>query len=155
MPVIPGNRFVPMSTARFHKASSTGGNYAKAGRIVARYFYDAQTPEQCAGLQIAVWEAIEVGSDKPEFDQGKFRVSADDETMYYANMYYGAVQQPTGSPDAQQGGGTSSGNAQQGLGTDSGAAQQPAQSSGSGGGATLLQTGGGQGGGQSQMSPRS
>src|SRR5579859_2135431 len=37
-------------------SSKVGGNVARAGNIVAKYFYEARTPDQCAGLQIAVWE---------------------------------------------------------------------------------------------------
>lgn len=55
---------------RVQNFSSTlyGGNVARAGNIVAKYFYAAQTPDQCAGLQIAVWKALEDGTDEPDFE---------------------------------------------------------------------------------------
>lgn len=134
----------PVSEGQFYRvrpvnSEIAGGNYAKAGRIVAKYFHEATTPEQCAGLQIAVWEAIEVGGDKPVFNTGKFQVQADSETMYYATMYYSAAQQPVNTGNAQQAGNGDSENAQFGQTSASGA--------------TLLQAGSGQG--QSQMSPTS
>jgi hypothetical protein len=126
-------------------SEAVGGNIAKAGRIVARYFAEAQTPEQCAGLQIAVWEAIENGSDELNFTQGKFQVQADDETLSYAAKYYTAAQMAGGA-----GGGQGSAPA---AGGGQGSAS-PGQQQG-GGGSTLLQTQGGSqsGGGQSQLSP--
>ncbi len=127
----------PVSEGQFFKvrpvnSEIAGGNYAKAGRIVAKYFNEAKTPAQCAGLQIAVWEAIEVGGEKPDFIEGKFQVRADDETMYYATLYYAAIQSPGDSPGV--------------LGTSTVGAPPSGNSPTS----TLLLTGGQ---GQSQLSP--
>src|SRR5476651_864192 len=42
---------------RMLSTSGFGGKVAKAGNIVASCFADAQTADQCAGLQLAVWKA--------------------------------------------------------------------------------------------------
>jgi hypothetical protein len=76
-----------------------GGNIAKAGRIVAKYFKQARTPEQCAGLQIAVWTAIEEGTPTPNFNGDHFRVEADPVSLRYARYYYSAVNQKAANCD--------------------------------------------------------
>src|SRR5580704_16949038 len=40
-----------------------GGRVALAGNIIARYFNEAQTNDQCAGLQLAVWKSLEDVTD--------------------------------------------------------------------------------------------
>lgn len=89
-----------------------GGNIAKAGRIVAKYFNSARTPEQCAGLQIAVWTAIEDGTKNPDFVAGRFHVEADPASLHYAAKYYQAANEKApacgpmgrpGAPEKQQG----------------------------------------------------
>lgn len=78
------------------KANSTakfGGNIAKAGNIVAKFFGKAQTADQCAGLQLAIWEAIEDGGDKPNFLGGKFQAKADQAVLAYAEAYYDAIDE--------------------------------------------------------------
>jgi hypothetical protein len=72
-------------------STEAGANLKKAGNIVAKYFHEAQTPEQCAALQLAVWEALEDGGAAPDFYTGKFAVRADPITMAYAEKYYTAV----------------------------------------------------------------
>jgi hypothetical protein len=69
-----------------------GGNVSLAGNIVAKCFALAQTPEQCAGLQLAVWEAIEDGGMKPNFGAGRFMARADAATLAFAEDYYRAVE---------------------------------------------------------------
>lgn len=66
-------------------------NVPKAGNIVATYFDSARTPEQCAGLQIAVWEALEDGGQRPNFLGGRFQVHADPEVISNATLYYAAI----------------------------------------------------------------
>jgi hypothetical protein len=72
-------------------SASMGGNFAKAGNIVAKYLATAQTPEQCAGLQLAVWEAIEDGGAKADFSGGKFMARGSANAITYAEMYYASV----------------------------------------------------------------
>jgi hypothetical protein len=73
------------------KSSKAGGNIAKAGNIVAMFFKSAQTPDQCAGLQIAVWKAIEDGTDQADFTTGNFQVQASPRVMAWAAQYYTAI----------------------------------------------------------------
>ncbi len=86
-PIAVGQSFwvKPLQTHRL------GGNYSLAGNIVAKYFAKAQTPAQCAGLQIAVWEAIEDGGPYPNFGEGRFMVNASPAAMAWAGQYYQAV----------------------------------------------------------------
>jgi hypothetical protein len=86
-PIFPGESF----GGKFQSSIRRGGNYAKAGKIVAKYFNEAKTPEQCAGLQLAVWSAIENGSKKADFSSGRFTAEADPVTMAYATKYYSAI----------------------------------------------------------------
>lgn len=92
--------------------AKVGGNYAKAGNIVARYFRFAQTPEQCAGLQIAVWKVIEDGSEQPNFLAGHFQVHADPSVMLYAIQYYQAQSTPGDAALLAAGGGGGGGGGQ-------------------------------------------
>ncbi len=110
-----------------------GGNIAKAGRIVAKYFNSARTPEQCAGLQIAVWTAIEDGSKKPDFVAGRFHVEADPVSLKYAAKYYQAANEK--SPACERFG-------------KAGVAAPPEKQQGN---ANLMETG--PNGGQAQLSP--
>jgi len=67
--------------------SAYGGNVALAGNIVARYFKAAQTPAECAGLQLAVWKALADGSSTRDFSQGHFQARATTAAMFYAQQY--------------------------------------------------------------------
>jgi hypothetical protein len=88
------------------QSATVGGNIAKAGNIVAKYFRFAQTPEQCAGLQIAVWKTIEDGPDSPNFLGGHLRVRADAITMTYALQYYQGADEDGNALFLQSTGGT-------------------------------------------------
>ncbi|HWD37642.1 MAG TPA: hypothetical protein VG944_02255 [Fimbriimonas sp.] len=88
-PIVSGQFY----TVHPKHTSKLKGRMKLAGNIVAKYFRLAQTPDQCAGLQIAVWEAIEDGGATPDFSTGRFRVRANQEALQYAAMYYAAVQQ--------------------------------------------------------------
>jgi hypothetical protein len=140
----------PVSTGQFFtvqllNSQAVGGNVARAGNIVANCFKSAQTPEQCAGLQIAVWKALEDGDDQPNFRSGHFQVNASPAIMIWAQQYYTTINQPGVAiylQTAAAGGGQSGGGG--GAGGQGGGGQ-----GGAGG-----QGGGGQGGGggQSQLS---
>ncbi len=73
------------------RTDSLGLGYKMAGSIVYHCFEAARTEAQCAGLQLAVWEAIEDGGDQPDFTSGHFRVRADATVLAYATAYYGAA----------------------------------------------------------------
>jgi uncharacterized membrane protein YgcG len=143
-----GDIHSPMASGQYftvhaRKTEEVGGNIAKAGRIVARYFNEAQTPEQCAGLQIAVWEAVEIGSDHANFSAGNFQAMSDPETMSYAALYYAAAAQMGGGGQGEGGSGSSSGANFLQTGAGGAGAQGGGGQSGGGGGT----------GGQSQISP--
>lgn len=89
-PISGGQQFL----VRPFSSADLGGNAAKAGNIVALYFREAQTPEQCAGLQLAVWEAIEDGGYEPNFLQGRFQAQADTRMIAFAQQYYTAIDTP-------------------------------------------------------------
>ncbi len=76
---------------RSWRTSVLGSNYAKAGRIVARYFNEARSPAQCAGLQLAVWEAIEDGGPVADFGHGRFQAQGTPAAMAFADQYYLAI----------------------------------------------------------------
>lgn len=76
------------STIRF------GGNVTRAGNIVAKHFSSAKTSAQAAGLQLAVWEAIEDGGGRADFSAGRFRAAAGDDVIRFAEGYYQAIAEP-------------------------------------------------------------
>jgi hypothetical protein len=71
-----------------------GGNIAGAGNIVAKYFKATQSADECAALQLAVWEAIEDGGAKPDFSSGRFRAQASDAVIELAFQAYDAIGEP-------------------------------------------------------------
>lgn len=73
---------------RSYSTAKLGGGYAIAGNIVAKFFKAAQTPLQCAGLQLAVWEAIEDGGKHADFGSGRFMAKDNDPALEYAEAYY-------------------------------------------------------------------
>jgi hypothetical protein len=74
--------------------SKFGGNVTMAGNIVAKYFNSATSPDQCAGLQLAIWEAIEDGGAQADFSSGRFQALGNDNVMQHAAGYYQAVADP-------------------------------------------------------------
>lgn len=74
-------------------SKKAGGNIAKAGSIVARCFALAQSPDECAGLQLAVWEAIEDGGAYADFGSGRFMARANPAVLSYAAQFYQASSQ--------------------------------------------------------------
>jgi hypothetical protein len=81
-----------------------GGNAKIAVNIVAANFNNASSNEQCAGLQLAVWEAMEDGGIKPDFENGRFAAHADPGVMAYAVAYYAAADKPGIAAFLQTGG---------------------------------------------------
>jgi hypothetical protein len=75
------------------RTSDIGGNVAKAGNIVAKFFKAAQNADQCAGLQLAVWEAVEDGGARPDFGGGRFQVRANANVLAYAQQYYRGIEE--------------------------------------------------------------
>ena len=120
-------------------AAKANGNVPLAGKIVALGFNKAQTAAQCAGLQIAVWEALEYGRHAIG-NNSNLRVGASPETLNYAHQFYlAAIQAPVG------GGGGGAGAAAAG-----GQQQGQPQQGGNNNGPTYLQAP--SAGGQSQLS---
>ena len=76
------------------ESSRVGGHVSLAGNIVARHFKSAQTADQCAGLQLAVWEALEDGGVNPDFGAGKFQARAGAAALAWAAQYYQAIETP-------------------------------------------------------------
>lgn len=74
-------------------SQKVGGNVALAGNIVAKYFDSAKTPDQCAALQLAVWEAVEDGGKSPNFQQGRFRAMATPAVLHHAEDFYQAINE--------------------------------------------------------------
>jgi len=83
-PITTGQYFVVKPA----KSNQVGGNVAKAGHIVARFFDRARTPDECAGLQLAVWEAIEDGGGAADFTSGHFQARATPGALGYATQFY-------------------------------------------------------------------
>ena len=75
-------------------SKKAGGSVAIAGNIVAKYFKLAQNADQCAGLQLAIWEAIEDGGLKPNFAAGRFQARASLAVMANAEEFYQAAEAP-------------------------------------------------------------
>ncbi len=78
-------------TVRPVNSQKVGGNVALAGNIVAKHFNSAKTADQCAALQLAVWEAVEDGGKTPNFMQGRFRAMASPAVLHHAEDFYQAI----------------------------------------------------------------
>lgn len=89
-PVSQGQVFTVVALS----SKKVGGNIAMAGNIVAKFFKSAQSADQCAGLQLAVWKAIEDGSEYPDFSSGRFQARASQSVLNYAVQYYQAINSP-------------------------------------------------------------
>lgn len=72
-------------------SQKVGGNVALAGNIVAKHFNNAKTADQCAALQLAVWEAVEDGGKQANFGFGKFRAMASPAVIDLANDFYESI----------------------------------------------------------------
>lgn len=104
-PLSAGTHFAvrPMST------SQAGGNVVLAGNIAARHLREATTADQCAGLQLAVWEAIEDGGASADFGSGRFQARATLAALALAQRYYQASGEPGDAIYLQAGGGPGQG----------------------------------------------
>ena len=89
-PVAPGQ----MYRVRPIKTSLAGGTIALAGNIVARHFKEAQSADQCAALQLAVWEAVEDGGRHANFAGGAFQARSTRVVIAMAEQYYEAIELP-------------------------------------------------------------
>lgn len=121
--------------------AKVGGGMARAGAIVARCFRDAQSADQCAGLQLAVWKAIEDGGDYPDFASGALQARASASVIGWAQQYYLIGMSPAAGAALQSG---QAGAAAGGAGAGSSSILLAAGGGGGGGG----------GGGQSQLAPQ-
>jgi hypothetical protein len=94
-------------------SKTRGGNIAKAGNIVAKYFKAARTYDECAGLQLAIWEAVEDGNAQPDFNAGRFGAIASPLVLKLATQFYEGINQDgnamylmqVGGPGGSSGGG--------------------------------------------------
>jgi hypothetical protein len=93
-------------------SKKVGGAVAIAGNIVAKYFKLAQDADQCAGLQLAIWEAIEDGGLRPNFSSGRFQARATPIVMAYAEEFYSAAEISGEALYLQTGSGGGSGQSQ-------------------------------------------
>ena len=102
----------PISTGQIFQvrpvnSQKVGGNISLAGNIVAKHFDAARTPDQCAALQLAVWEAVEDGGKTPNFQQGRFRAVASPAVLHHAEEFYQAINEAKDAAylETAQGGG--------------------------------------------------
>lgn len=65
-------------------------NYQRAAAIVAVGFDSVRSADQAAGMQVAIWEAIEDNGSQPNFQGGRFQVVASQAVLSYAQQYYAA-----------------------------------------------------------------
>ena len=94
-----GNVRGPISPGQFFRvkpirSAQAGGRIQLAGNIVSKMFAAAQTDAQCAGLQLAVWEAVEDGGLMPDFRSGHFQARGSDEALAWAAEYYQGIDTP-------------------------------------------------------------
>ena len=107
---IQSGQIFPM---RILTSRNGSGNISLAGNIVAKYFNAAQSPDQCAALQLAVWKAIEDGESEADFTTGHFQAEASPAVMALAAFYYQGINNPGNSIFLQAGaGGQGSGQSQ-------------------------------------------
>lgn len=100
-PVAKGQRF----NVRPIAARELGGGIAKAGAIVAKYLSQVRTADECAGLQLAVWEAIEDGGEQANFAAGRFAARAPQAALNFAQQMYLNAKDPGNSLYLQAGDG--------------------------------------------------
>lgn len=102
-PIASGQFF----TVRPRLTSQIGGRATLAGNIVAKYFRSAKTADQCAGLQLAVWEAMEDGGEHANFGAGRFRAKASMSALDYGQEFYEAIYEAREAAflESQDGGG--------------------------------------------------
>ena len=80
-------------SVRVQNTTKMSSNVRRAGNIVSRYFYSAKTADECAAIQLAVWEAIEDGGQEADFTAGAFQTRASVPVLTLAQqMYQGGSQ---------------------------------------------------------------
>lgn len=89
-PVRTGQSFWVLPT----RTSRVGGNVRLAGNIAAKYLGAAKSNDECAALQLAIWEAIEDGGRHADFANGHFAARASDAVLSLAEEVYEAVETP-------------------------------------------------------------
>lgn len=89
-PVRTGQSFWVLST----RTSTVGGRVRLAGNIAAKYLAAAKSNDECAALQLAIWEAIEDGGSHADFSSGHFAARASDSVLGLAEEIYEAVGTP-------------------------------------------------------------
>jgi hypothetical protein len=85
-PVVAGQVF----PVRRLSSRWVGGRIAGAGNIVAKYFTRAQSANECAALQLAVWEAVKDGGNQADFYSGAFQARSSDDIIALASQFYDA-----------------------------------------------------------------
>ncbi len=85
-PVVKGQFF----NVRILSTDKLETNIRRAGNIVSKYFYQARTADDCAAIQLAVWEAIEDGGPHADFRNGAFQVRANASVIALAEQVYEA-----------------------------------------------------------------
>lgn len=87
-----GNVRGPVGNGQFFNVkpmkSSSDSRLALAGSIVTNCFEVARTDAQCAGLQLAVWEAMEDGGRSADFQGGRFQANGSKEALAWAEAFY-------------------------------------------------------------------
>ncbi|MCE9557630.1 MAG: PEP-CTERM sorting domain-containing protein [Armatimonadetes bacterium] len=96
-------------TSSFSNVGTTA--VKKAGNIVGASFNSANSNDDAAALQLAVWEALYDGASAPSFSSGNFKTSASSSVKTKATAYYAKISQagnalylkatPTGSGQSQ------------------------------------------------------
>ena len=65
----------------------------KAGNIVGASFNSANSNDDAAALQVAVWEALYDGASAPSFSSGNFKATLSTTVKNKANAYYAKISQ--------------------------------------------------------------
>jgi hypothetical protein len=98
-PIRQGQSFA----VRPYSAGKMKPGVAKASRIVSRFLYAVESAEQCAALQLAVWEAIEDGGNQANFGAGRFQARASARVLSLAaELYQAGPPQPGGQGEQIQ-----------------------------------------------------
>ena len=76
-----------ISTMHPANSAKVGGRVAAAGDIVAHFFRQAQSPDECAALQLAVWKVLEDGPGESDFGSGHFQAMASSPVISLAQQF--------------------------------------------------------------------
>lgn len=91
-----GNLITNGQTYGVNSKLSTADSAAvkKAGNIVAANFTSANSNENAAALQVAVWEALYDGASAPSFSSGSFKANLSTSVRAKATAYYNSITTP-------------------------------------------------------------